>query len=487
MSLIRETVEEVFSFEGRAPVLDFQFDSVCAWPILRWEILAKRQNPVAKSQRFINWLVRRKRSLPPFRKPEPLLKRFDALLAKVRHETQPAEIGILYDYGNRRPYAAYRGYHRILDSLVEICELQACVQGIELRTDATERSGLEIPLCVLSYEDVMLVHRLSCTSSSARDEDEERARKGYRSLRSIESSLFLNVNWMDVAKKLRAFRLYRRLFRDFLEVSRTRLALTICYYSLPAFAYAAACHDLGILCVEIQHGQQGDFHPMYSHWNAVPEGGYEVMPDVFWTWGELSQKRLETWTKQSRKHEVIVGGNPWLALRSSERSAADQRTDGKVKTILLSLQYSEIPDFVVEAANRLPGVEWLIRLHPRFVKDREGVRDFCRRAFDTGVEWEIDRATDADYYEILWDVDLQLTGWSTTAYEALHFGVPTILIHPNGRDAMREYLSRNIFQYADNADTLLELIVENRFEKEDEPYMVADPDVIRRRLSALRA
>ena len=42
------------------------------------------------------------------------------------------------------------------------------------------------------------------------------------------------------------------------------------YYNLVNMALIWACRDLGITTVDIQHGLQGKYHVMYSHWTRIP-------------------------------------------------------------------------------------------------------------------------------------------------------------------------------------------------------------------------
>ncbi|MEO0447085.1 MAG: hypothetical protein AAF191_13510 [Verrucomicrobiota bacterium] len=250
-------------------------------------------------------------------------------------------------------------------------------------------------------------------------------------------------------------------------------------------ALSAACRSLGIPCIELQHGQQGDWHSMYTHWTKCPPDGYDVIPSCFWMWGEEGMKRLNGWVAGPNRR-AIVGGNPWLAYQVHQQSGGGEEVvrkrsvAGEGKVILISLQYTELPDFVWECINQRSKDHWLLRLHPRFKEDLAPFREACE-ARNTGTNWEIERPSSADFYEIVQEADLHLTGWSTTAFEAIHFGVPTIVMHPNGRDAMGATIRDGVFGYAESLEELNRWVEEPPKGRESVATIETSPAVIRSR------
>jgi len=277
-------------------------------------------------------------------------------------------------------------------------------------------------------------------------------------------------------------------FAALLRECRVRVLAMVCFYQRLGFALSAAARVQGIASVEVQHGQQGDKHYMYGSWRNLPRGGYEWLPTHFWTWGIASAERLRKWANAHSKIEVLLGGNPWLTWQIANRSVETNSRgwNRPVETILVSMQNVELPDFFWEAVRRCPGRRWWFRLHPRFPELRDSIEKRLRSADGNEVNWEIDHATAADFYDLLAEIDLQITGWSTTAYEALHFQVPTLLIHPNGRETMREYVERGVFQYAESSDAVVEQICSPHFAAPPRTgYMVADVQVLRQTVQRL--
>ena len=48
-----------------------------------------------------------------------------------------------------------------------------------------------------------------------------------------------------------------------------------------------------IKTIDVQHGIQGKNNPDYTNWTRVPNEKYEMLPDWFWTWNEVSKKRIQ--------------------------------------------------------------------------------------------------------------------------------------------------------------------------------------------------
>ena len=251
----------------------------------------------------------------------------------------------------------------------------------------------------------------------------------------------------------------------------------ICFYQPVCFAFALACRRLKIPCVEFQHGQQGDSHFMYSRWENYPKGGYEIIPSDFWCWGEMSAVRFRQWANKGGAHRVWVGGSPKLAAVISDPLLPykPRKWNRPIQKALVCLQFTELPDFVWESINESPEIVWLIRLHPRFSGEAESFQALCQQKIKPTSKWELERATKGNYYELLREVDIQLTGWSTTAYEALSFEVPTILIHANGAETMKEFLQAGTFKYAGDSKTLLNCLRKPAFEApKGDPYIKTD-------------
>ena len=112
---------------------------------------------------------------------------------------------------------------------------------------------------------------------------------------------------IDVAEYIVYINFLSLEFMKVLKSYNPKLLFLTVFYRPEAMAMSLACHRLGIRVVEYQHGAQNDYHAMYTHWMNVPKNGYELIPDIFWLWGDVPKSRIEKWSKNTSKHKVVVG------------------------------------------------------------------------------------------------------------------------------------------------------------------------------------
>lgn len=239
-----------------------------------------------------------------------------------------------------------------------------------------------------------------------------------------------------------------------------KLVFLTAFYCSEAMAMNLACHQLGIIVVEYQHGAQNDYHPMYTHWENLPEEGYELIPNTFWMWGKEPQRRIENWTEKTTKHNALVGGNIWMTYVSERKSdvayLASHYNNSKIN-ILISLQGDQIfPKFLLESIkNDSSGIIWHFRDHPRLP-----ISDILKNKIIKLSNCEITFSSQAPLYELIKKSDIHITGYSTVAFEAQSFNIPTIFTHINALNGYQELMNKNGLFYADNGDSFNALIIE---------------------------
>jgi hypothetical protein len=262
---------------------------------------------------------------------------------------------------------------------------------------------------------------------------------------------------------------FKGYFREMLGAVRPRAVFAVCYYYDLAMALLAACREMGITSVDVQHGKQGKVHGMYTHWQRVPAEGYDLLPDVFWTWGEESKQNIEKWMPPAVRghHQVTIGGNRWLAKwahRDTEvlRLAPDEqeallRLDQESQVVLVSLQPVTpiLPEWLFEAIEKAPAMwKWLLRLHPHQRDQLEACEAFIRHRGLVNVD--LREATRLPLYALLQRAHRHVTQWSTVGYEALAFGVPTVIVGDTGAALFDADIRQGRFQWASDGATLVE-------------------------------
>lgn len=266
----------------------------------------------------------------------------------------------------------------------------------------------------------------------------------------------------------------RDLFLEILSVIKPKAVFLTCYYYEIAMALIWACKIKGITTVDIQHGCQGKYHGLYTHWIVIPETGYELLPDYFWAWGNETKRNIERDRPvNNRCHKVVVGGNRWLAKwikgGGNEFNLGDENLPDKLKcikdrkSILVSLQMIDnpLPEHLIAAMRKAPSDWiWLIRLPPRSRDKIDVIKSLLKQ--NAVSNYEIESSTNAPLYLLLKYATHHITCWSSVCYEALSFKVPTTIVHETGKQIFADYIEKGIFSYADTADEIIDSINESR-------------------------
>jgi hypothetical protein len=264
-------------------------------------------------------------------------------------------------------------------------------------------------------------------------------------------------------RRLRRDVLYIRLLADqyaaWLRRARPRLGF-VANTSFSEQAFCLACRELNIVSVEVQHGVQGDLHPTYGSWFAVPREGWPTRARVFWSWDDESAAAINRWASLAPdRHVAIVGGDPWREKTMDRESESSRRTDrlveermrasGAERHILVTLTSTgEAVPAAVQAVVRSAPPNWCFwfRLHP--VGQAERRKDARRVLAPLGVEvGSIEFATETPLHALLRRMDAHLSvGQSTVVAEAAMHGVPSVATSPGAVNAYRAEVAAGLLQ-----------------------------------------
>jgi len=281
---------------------------------------------------------------------------------------------------------------------------------------------------------------------------------------------------------------FKHAFIKILDKTNPRFMVFMGLHSVVNFGLVLACRERNVKSVEMQHGQQGKFHNMYTHWRSLPKDGYAMLPSHFWMWGEPNAENINEWARQSGNHQAVIGGNTWMSfVKERKQNTPDSKArDEGIKKILVSCQLLEdlyespIKEAILKGPDEL---QWFIRLHPSTLAKRDEVESYFSDCKHKNVDFH--HANSSYIYDLLSEVDLNLTFWSTVAYEASAMGVPSVILHPNGKDGMSKYIKLGIFKYANNASELLEAIESANFTPETEPFIETNSEIIKNQILEL--
>ncbi len=284
----------------------------------------------------------------------------------------------------------------------------------------------------------------------------------------------------------------RNYFRQLLRRINPRVVFVICYYSADMLALMWACRTLGIPTVDIQHGQKGSSHALYSQWTRMPEAGYALLPDHFFCWG-MPEKRIQeaTWPAMRLRPFCEISGNPWIGLWRepgviglSDKLTAFCADLKSRKTVLMGLQPLKalMPEALPGAMRRTPDWLWLLRLHPH---QRYRIAEITAYLEAGRISnFEIEMATNAPLYALCRSTKRLLTQFSTVASEALAFDLPVTIIDQDGYDIYKPEIDEGVMSYALTADEIARVVLENKPpQPQREARVEGSLDVARRALA----
>ncbi len=270
----------------------------------------------------------------------------------------------------------------------------------------------------------------------------------------------LNVSmdglWSAVRLGVIAFSKSYMMGRDLLsKVPNTRRIFLSVWYSLDSLGVIAAAHQRDIQVIDIQHG--GEMHGMYAGWSRIPEDGYELLPDIFWCWGDESVNRIEQGMKKSSKHRTVVGGYPWQEFRQTKISESIVKlqlkmpTVNSTKIVLFSLQplsfdvQKRIPDFVLDFLKLDHSeIHFKFRRHPNDPDDKEELRQLTKMKLKT--QFEIEDSSE-DLVSTISGSNFHISAFSSVAFECLALGVPSLLFGEQSKALYDREIQDGVFSW----------------------------------------
>lgn len=215
------------------------------------------------------------------------------------------------------------------------------------------------------------------------------------------------------------------------------------HYQAPLIS---AAHHLGIRTIDIQHGIQVGYNPLYNNWEEMPPEGYQAVTDHFFVWG---QKEAESIKKVFRgaKHSPIVTGYPWLARQLEltpplEDQYKEKFSQYKTKVLLILQSQSVVPDIYKELIRLSPpDFLWIVRHHPK--GNRFALDDFGATQHDNVLlDPYFDRIVLAQLFE---HTDIAVSEGSTVAIEADYAGLYNFVFGDKGYENYTQEVDNGSF------------------------------------------
>ncbi len=248
-------------------------------------------------------------------------------------------------------------------------------------------------------------------------------------------------NWIDKTKRFEA--IAGRIFQK----NRPTQLIQYCYYFPVQFGYTLAANKMGIKTVDYQHGIQNTFHYGYGSWSNVPESGYELLPKEFWVYSKREEQNLLKSFSDST-HEVRIVGNKWVKYWQNHKTSNEDlmwlktlKHSYKIVLFTISNYLLEEEHFLWEYLKTLKNnsLYILFRLHPGHLYLKEQLMENLKRI--NYQNYNIDKATTTELYDLLGEVDMHITQNSTVAEEALNFNLSTIILDEKWGIYFEDYIN----------------------------------------------
>lgn len=306
-------------------------------------------------------------------------------------------------------------------------------------------------------------------------------------INSTDKDLANLFNITKVKKKLEFVYCCSLLCEKLLNKFKPKAIVGNLYTDGPTSGLLIAASRLKIPFIEIVNGAMGDYHWHYTHWTNLSPLGFEAFPNYVWAWDEESKQSIESTRQPNVKlHEAIVGGNCrfeyWKRFENSNVQKGNMFLNSNLDVlekqpfvILVTHQYIDlIPDLILDTISKAPkDWVWLFRLHPQSIPLINIYTDTFKKYNLTNVF--ITEATNISIFDLLKVSEHLLTEFSTTAIEAIPFGIDITLTGNVGKEIFSGYIKSGRMQYAKNEEALLErLIASSKKDKKVKDFIIDD-------------
>lgn len=231
--------------------------------------------------------------------------------------------------------------------------------------------------------------------------------------------------------------LYSQAYAEIINKIKPEIIYGLCYYSPAMLGLFHAANKLGVENYDIQHGAQGNLHPMYTYSN-FPKKGLNTLPQKFWLWNNDSYNHIKQWLPKEGYHKAAMRGNPWLNFAMND---SNNKILMDEKMILYTMQYPVLDDYILETIQKTSDeYKWWLRLHPR-MKDMVGIYKQLKQ-FNIEDKVEIKKATELPLPVLLNACSIHVSKYSGSIIEAELLNKHSIILEKVGCDTYKEIINR---------------------------------------------
>jgi hypothetical protein len=276
----------------------------------------------------------------------------------------------------------------------------------------------------------------------------------------------------NIVRSVKKLESYRKFFKKNLEKIKPKAVFLLCYFSTYGFGMIKACKELKIPVIDVQHGIQDDFHYGYGRFKNISMNSIDLLPDIFYVWGQEEKDVLEKWGKG--KIKVFKGGNDYLNIWKESEDGFVKDTIKKIYTKYSLEKYSKIilftvypgaghDDLIVKAIQNSPKDWcWLVRHHPKSNTKSENMKE---RIGKVNCRIIIDNIISLPIFALVKVADVHITERSSTVIEASNLGIHSVTTTKECEDLFKTQFDQKMVSFRDSVDGILQEIGRSKKEK----------------------
>ena len=257
----------------------------------------------------------------------------------------------------------------------------------------------------------------------------------------------------DINETIEWFFHMRDFYKDILIKRKPKAVFFVGFdYHYPL---CLAAHELGIKAIDLQHGVQAGWSPVYNRWQELPKQGYKVFPDFFWVWGDYDKRKVEDNFNFNCNHKPIVAGFKWLDRQLELETGKSLILNVKLKLNkkkigVITLQDQQIIPELIEGVvkNSSDSIFWIVKRHPKHSNIDMGT---IKGRVESGKH--IDNTPFAQLIQI---ADIHLTECSTSVIEADYFGVASFVFGEQGQYNYGDFIEQDTVHHIDTVQSFVD-------------------------------
>lgn len=238
----------------------------------------------------------------------------------------------------------------------------------------------------------------------------------------------------------------RNYYIKLLEVVKPKVICLNFYHRYAPLISAA--NELGILTVDLQHGVQGNWSPLYNRFEETKGIDYQALPDFFAVYTNNERENILANFPSLSKHKPVLMGLSWLYESEDIRSIQNVKPNFqvsdhyKLRVLLILQKQSTIPEYIIETINKTSNdCVWVIRHHPKGRKFN--FSDF-NQAKNIILDELIDNMPLTSLHEI---VDLTISEGSSLSWELSLLGTHGLIVGKQGYDNFYSEINAGFFSW----------------------------------------